>query len=116
MMKKILPLCLSVLTAMAFTVRAADDSSQEIEKTDVVPSGTYTGTALKVDAEEQEVYVQTSDHKILELYFKNDTKLMKDGKEVPFTTLKKGEALEVKVEKKGSRLRPLEVTIIEEKR
>lgn len=75
-------------------------------------SGTYTVTAQRVDPDEKEIYVKTDDGKILELYFKDDTKLSKDGKDVSFSELKKGQRLEIKVEKVGNHLKPLAVVIL----
>ncbi|AVR47274.1 hypothetical protein C7S20_00910 [Christiangramia fulva] len=90
-----------------------DASSSEIENTDIVPSGTYTGEAIKVDPEEQEVYLKTDDDKTLELYFTDQTKLSKDGETVAFNTLSEGQTLQVEVEKKGKRLDPISVEIVE---
>lgn len=90
-----------------------DDSSTEMENTDVVPSGTYTGTAKKVDPEEKEIYVETQDGKILELYFTDTTSLTKNGETVMFDQLKQGGKVEVTVEKKGNRLEPMEVKIMD---
>ncbi len=111
---------LTYLLALSFIsfvpLQAAEQKSGgavEIEKTDVVPSGTYKGTAYKVDPQEKEIYVKTNDGKILELYLKEKTELMKDGKNVEFGALKEGQNLEVKVEKEGNRLKPLEVKIME---
>ena len=39
--------------------------SAEIENTDLATSGIYEGKVKEVDAEEQEVYVETADGKIL---------------------------------------------------
>jgi CspA family cold shock protein len=86
--------------------------TKEIRNTSVVDSGTYTVTAQRVDPDEKEIYVKTDDGKILELYFKDDTKLSKDGKDVSFSELKKGQRLEIKVEKVGNHLKPLAVVIL----
>lgn len=114
-MKKLLPICVSLLAAASLQGFAADESSTEIENTDVVSSGIYTGTAMRVDQGEKEIYFKTDEGKILELYFKKDTKLMKDGKMVEFTELAKDQPLKVKVKKTGNHLTPLEVTILSEK-
>jgi len=82
-------------------------------KTDVVDSGTYDGTIKKVEAEKTEIYVETSDEKTLELYFTDETKLTQNGSEVPFSTLEKGQKVEVTVEKVGKRLDPKAVKILE---
>lgn len=92
---------------------AEDDSAKEIENTEVVAAGTYTVTAERVDPEEKEIYVKTEDGKTVELYFKDDTKLTQAGKDVPFTTLKKGQKLEVMLEKEGNSNKPTSVKIME---
>ncbi len=92
---------------------ATDDSSKEIRNTSVLESGTYQVTAKKVDPEEKEIYVTTSEGKTLELYFSKATKLTQGGKEVAFDALKNGQKLEVQVEKSGNKLKPLAVTILE---
>lgn len=107
-----------ILSILAFTLVlgssfATDDSSKEIRNTSVVDSGTYTVTARKVDPEEKEIYVLTADGKTLELYFSKATKLTQGGKVVPFDALKNGQKLEIQVEKAGSKLKPLAVTILE---
>lgn len=81
--------------------------------TDVVESGTYSGTIQEVVPEESEIYVQTEEGKTLELYFIDETTLTRDGEEVAFSELKKGQRVEVKVEKTGKRLDPLAVRILE---
>jgi CspA family cold shock protein len=85
----------------------------EIENTDLVSSGSYTGTAKEVDPKEQEIYVETGDGKILELYFNETTKLTRGGTVVPFGELKKGNSLEVTVENNGNSLKPIEVKILD---
>lgn len=88
-------------------------SCGENEKTDVVESGTYQGKAEKVDPGEKEIYVRTPDNKLLELYLTDSTALTKAGVTVPFDSVKKDGNLEVQVEKKGNKLAPLAVTILE---
>lgn len=95
------------------TMTTADMSSQEVEHTDVVPSGTYMGTAMRVDSAEKEIYVETADGKILELYFTDATALTKNGQTVTFDNLKQGGKVEVTIETKGNRLEPKEVKIME---
>ena len=90
-----------------------DGGAAEIENTDLVASGTYKGTAKEVDPEEQEIYVETSDGKILELYFNETTRLTKGGTDVAFEELKKGNSLEVTVENNGNSLKPVEVKIVD---
>lgn len=88
-------------------------SSTEIENTDIVPSGTYTGTAQKVDPDEKEIYVKTDDGKTLELYFTDQTTLTQNGQPASFDALQQGQKVEVTLEKKGKRLEPITVRIME---
>lgn len=116
-MKKLtLALTFSVFSLISFQScnrEGSNSSSAEIEETDVVPSGTYTGTAHKVDPDEKEVYVQTDDGKMLELYFTEQTQLTRNQQPATFDDLKEGQKLEVSVEKKGKRLDPKTVNIME---
>lgn len=89
------------------------DDSKEMENTDVVPSGTYTGTAHIVDSEQNEVYVRLNDTTIIELYFSNDTEVLRNGEAVSFNELEEGQRLEVQVEQSGDHLNPQRVTILE---
>ena len=104
-------LAFALFTAVGPQAAAKDESSAEMTKTQMVPSGTYMGTAERVDPKEKEIYVKTNDGKLLELYFSEQTKLTEDGKEVQFDALKKGQKVEVKLENKGNRLEPLSVKI-----
>ena len=110
-MKLLIALLASVLPL--FSAIASEDSSKEIRNTSVVESGTYHVTAKKVDLEEKEIYVTTADGKTLELYFSDATKLTQGGKVVGFEALKNGQKLEIQVEKSGSKLKPLAVSILE---
>ncbi|WP_445664440.1 hypothetical protein [Fodinibius sp. AD559] len=83
------------------------------ESTDVVESGIYEGTIQEVNAEESEIYVKTADDKTLELYFIEETELVKDTTAVPFDSLATGQNVRVEVEKVGQRLDPLRVEILE---
>lgn len=113
MKKLILTVALAASSLIAFQAcNNSGSSSTEVENTDVVPSGTYTGTADKVDSDEKEVYVKTGDGKMLELYFTEQTKLMQNGQAATFDALKEGQNLEVTVEKKGNRLEPMSVNIM----
>ena len=114
-MKTLLAACIAFLSfwTLAPVVSAEDDSSEEIRNTSVVESGTYQVTAKRVDAEEKEIYVATADGNTLELYFNDATKLTQGGKVVAFDALKNGQKLEVQLEKDGSKLKPLAVTILE---
>ena len=104
-------LAFALFTAVGPQAVAKDESSKEMTNTQMVPSGTYMGTAERVDPKEKEIYVKTNDGKLLELYFSEQTKLTEDGKEVQFDALKKGQKVEVKLENKGNRLEPLSVKI-----
>jgi hypothetical protein len=83
------------------------------ESTDTVESGTYEGTIQEVNAEESEIYVNISDEQTLELYFIDETELVKDTTSVPFDSLAAGQKVRVEVEKVGQRLDPLRVEILE---
>jgi hypothetical protein len=83
------------------------------ESTDVVESGTYQGTIEEVEPSKDEIYVKTDDNKTLELYFKEDTELTRNGNTVEFSELEKGQKVEVEVEKVGKRLDPISVKIME---
>ena len=114
MKKLFLMITLSSFSLFAFqSCNNSDSSSSEIENTDIVPSGTYSGTADKVDPGEKEVYVKTNEGKILELYFTEQTTLTQNGQTVSFDALKQGQKVEVTVEKKGNRLEPMAVKIME---
>jgi len=83
------------------------------ESTETVESGTYEGTIQEVNAEESEIYVNISDEQTLELYFIEETELVKDTTAVPFDSLAAGQKVRVEVEKVGQRLDPLRVEILE---
>lgn len=89
------------------------ETKPELENTDLVASGTYTGTAKQVDAAEKEIYVETADGKTLELYLKDDTKITRNGQSSSFDNLKEGGKVEVTVENKGDKLEPKSVNIVE---
>ncbi len=111
-MKKLLTFAV-LLALVSVSFAEEDDSSKEIRNTSVVESGTYQVTAKKVDPEEKEIYVTMEDGKVLELYFSDATKLTQGGKDVAFDVLKKGQKLEVQVERGGAKLKPLAVTILD---
>lgn len=83
------------------------------EKTDVVDSGVYQGTVEEVELDKTEIYVKTTDDKLLELYFTESTTLTKNGQNVEFTELAEGQKVEVEVKKEGQRLDPVSVRILE---
>lgn len=110
-----LHLCTFALIAglgLVGAVGCDDGNKSGGEEHAVVESGTYQGTIEEVKPSEDEIYVD-SDGKELELYFIEKTKLTRDGEEVQFSELEKGQKVEVKVEKVGKRLDPLSVKILE---
>jgi major membrane immunogen (membrane-anchored lipoprotein) len=98
----------SLVAALAFCILTSCG-----ERTDVVESGVYQGTVHEVEADKSEIYVKTSDGKLLELYFTERTTLTKDGQTVPFGDLAEGKKVEVEVKKDGKRLDPISVKILE---
>jgi len=65
------------------------NSCGENKNTHVVNSGTYQGVAEEVEPGEKEIYVRTSDDKLIELYFTEETKVMtNDGEISSFDVLK----------------------------
>lgn len=113
MKNQILSITLSLFTFMMLQACSGGGSSNEMENTDIVESGTYTGTTDRVDPEEKEIYVETDDGKMLELYFTDQTTLTRNGESVSFDALQQGQQVEVQIEKKGQRLEPIEVRIQE---
>ncbi len=87
--------------------------TRELEDTDLVPSGTYTGTARIVDPEQKEIYLELEDNRTLELYTSNDTQFMRNGEQVDFDALEQGQRLEVEVERQGESLKPIRVRILQ---
>jgi hypothetical protein len=77
-----------------------------------VPSGTYEGTIKEVNAEETEIYVDTSEHGILELYFKDETTLTQGGSAIDFAKLAEGARVRVTVENVEGELIPKKVELI----
>lgn len=92
---------------------SAIEAKPELENTDLVASGTYSGTAKQVDAAEKEIYVETNDGKTLELYLTDATEITKNGQASTFDNLKEGGKVEVTVENKGNKLEPKVVKIME---
>lgn len=73
---------------------------------------TFEGTIEKVVPAKKEIYVLT-DGKKAELYFSDTTKVTRKGGDGKFDDLKKGQKVKVTADKKGKRLDPLEVEIVE---
>ena len=72
------------------------------------------GKIAKVVSSKSEIYVEDSTSgKKHEYYFKKDTKLLKGGQPVEFAELKVGQSVRVTAEKKGKRLDPQTVEILE---
>jgi hypothetical protein len=94
----------SLLAALAISVGCGGGSD--------VPSGTYEGTIKEVNADEKEIYVETSDHGTLELYFTDDTDLSQGGSAVDFTKLAEGLKVRVTVENSGGELIPKKVELV----
>jgi hypothetical protein len=89
-------------------------SCGENKNTDVLDSGTYQGVAEKVEPDEREIYVRTSDDKLVELYFTVETTVMtSDGQTSSFSALEENAKVEITVEKKGNKNVPVSVKILE---
>ncbi|WP_156879258.1 hypothetical protein [Salinimicrobium xinjiangense] len=91
--------------------QVSGQETKELENTQLVPSGTYTGEAIIVDSQQKEVYVRLNDTTTIELYFSNDTQIMRNGEQVQFDALQQGQTLEVEVERSGESLKPKRVSI-----
>ncbi|PRY14255.1 hypothetical protein CLV24_10465 [Pontibacter ummariensis] len=105
-MKNLKPLALLMLFLIPFLYSCQ-------EETDVVESGVYEGTIAEVEADKSEIYVETAEGQLLELYFTDNTVLTRNGEEVAFDQLAEGGRVEVEVEKVGQRLDPIAVRILE---
>ena len=82
-------------------------------QTDIVDSGTYSGTIKKVEADKREIYVTLEDEKVIELYFTDETVLTKNEQPAEFSELTAGQKVSVTVERTGNRLDPTAVNILE---
>lgn len=72
------------------------------------------GTVAKVVPSKTEIYVKSkADGKKYEYYFNAKTEVSKGGKPVEFRELKEGQSVKVTAEKKGKRLDPQKVEILE---
>lgn len=91
----------------------ADQETKELENTQMVPSGTYTGEAIIVDSEQNEIYVRLNDTTTIELYFSNETQIMRNGQQVKFEALQEGQTVEVEVERSGESLKPKKISVVE---
>lgn len=79
---------------------------------DVVDEGTYTGTVTEAVPAEREIYVTLEGGKKIELYFKEDTELTRDGETVEFSALDAGTRVRVTVTRIGNRNEPKRVEIL----
>jgi hypothetical protein len=77
----------------------------------VVDAGTYPGTIDKVVPEEEEIYVTLDSGERLELYFTEETELIKGGEAVEFSSLKADADVEVTVAREGNRNTPVKVEL-----
>lgn len=115
-MKSLLTTSLTCLFAIfSLSIASAGDTEKkelDQEEVSVIESGTYKVTAHIVDDEEKEIYVKMEDGKILELYIKKDTKLRKGDEKIDFSAFKKGQALEIEIEKHGDHMKPVSVEIL----
>lgn len=98
---------LIALTFVFAFIIGCDDSS------DVIESGTYVGTIQEVVPAANEIYVQSDDGEVLELYFTNQTTLTQNGEMVPFNMLQTDQRVRVEVERVSGELNPLSVEILE---
>jgi hypothetical protein len=78
-----------------------------------VDSGTYEGIIQKVVPAEEEIYLQLDGERTLELYFTEETELMRGGESADFSALSKGQTVTVTVERVGNRMDPVRVVIPE---
>jgi major membrane immunogen (membrane-anchored lipoprotein) len=78
---------------------------------DVVDAGTYAGTVDKAVPDEQEIYVTLDNGKRLELYFTEQTQLMRDDKPAQFAELSEGTPVSVTVSREGNANKPQKVEI-----
>jgi len=106
-MKKLM---LSLLLGSLVFFSSCGDQNKD---TTVVDSGTYTGVAETVNADEKEIYVRTDDDKLIELYMTDSTEMMMNGKKVMFDKVEKGQKVKVTVEKKGKKNVPMSVMLME---
>jgi len=109
-MKKMKKLILGLVLGSTFLLTSCGEN----KNTDVVESGTYQGVAEEVEPGEKEIYVRTSDNKLVELYFTDETTVMtSDGQTSSFDALKENGKVEITVEKIGNKNVPISVRILE---
>jgi hypothetical protein len=82
------------------------------EKPVVLDSGTYEGTIKAVVPAKEEIYVQ-AEAGTLELYFTEETELLRNGQSADFTELAEDQSVRVTVEREGDNMKPVRVVISE---
>lgn len=101
-MKTLISLTLFVVSAGAFSATAL-----------AAPS-IIEGNIAKIVEKKREIYVQSkADGKKHEYYFNDQTQISKGGKPAQFSDLKVDQHVKVTAEKKGKRLDPQQVEILE---
>lgn len=105
----------NTLLTLAFALMSmiAFQACESTDEHDVVESGSYMGTISEVEADETEIYVDLDNGKKLELYFTDNTQVTMNGNSATFEDLSEGAKVEVTVEKKGQRMEPVTVKIME---
>lgn len=78
----------------------------------VVDAGTYKGTIDKVVPEEEEIYVTLESGERLELYFNEETELVKDGQSIDFSVISENASAEITVAREGNRNIPTRVELL----
>jgi hypothetical protein len=77
-----------------------------------VKSGTYDGTIKEINVGETEIYVETPDGTVLELYFTETTRVVNaDGSEATFADLSVDQKVSVEVENVDGDLKPVKVVL-----
>lgn len=116
-MKKLIEI-LSILIILSLSFSACgnkngNESYADHEETVLVPTGTYKGLLDKVNEQQRQIDFQTSDNRMLNLYFTDSTRIIKDDRPVNFSGLKKGQTLEVSLERMENYLEPKLIKIVE---
>ena len=77
-----------------------------------VKSGTYEGTIKEINVGETEIYVETPDGTVLELYFTETTRVVNaDGTPATFADLNVDQKVSVEVENVEGDLKPVKVIL-----
>ena len=106
-------LILALTAALLFLPACGGSETDGPEDTaDLPESGTYTGTVAGLNPEESEIYFESQDSGVFELYFTDSTEVTgQSGEIVPYDSLALGQSVDVTVERDGEELNPLAVTI-----